>query len=427
VPCQALVLLLALIPAVGVLLRVPAFHGPSYWRWGFLDYPLLPFLVCSLVAGALLLLAYRRRSVVLLALTQLFLLVSYSSQVKDPLHKIDWCIRDPRIGSYYTEAARIRGFSTWMSRFVEMQPEMAMHAKTHPPGPIIYYYFFVRLFGSQSAALAGAFVLGLLVCLGAPGLYLLTRQITADPDAAWLAGAAWAVLPAHVVIFPDLDVLYPLFTIGMLYCWMRALQSGQVGWAVAVGVIAFGALMMTHAFVVLAAFFVLSALLAARYRPAFSGLAVLGSLFLLLYAVFGYNHWAELSSAVRSQNKFASGWFIRPYHLTIFWDLYDFFLAAGWVPLGILIMGLGRWRRCWATLPASLRMFLPAALLGLLSVDVSGALRAETARVWMFLQPLVIPLVGVELRNWSPRWQATTFGVWLLILAVIRSRMDFVW
>jgi len=72
-------------------------------------------------------------------------------------------------------------------------------------------------------------------------------------------------------------------------------------------------------------------------------------------------------------------------------------------------------------------VFLPAALAGLLSANFSGQGLGEAARLWMFLQPLVIPLAGAELRDWSPRWQAAAFGVWLLVLAVIRSRLDFVW
>jgi len=437
---HAAALLIALVPACALVLRVPGFNGPSYWQWRYLHDSPLPFLACSGVAGGLLLLARRRRSAALLGLTQLFLLVSYTSLRSDPFHRIDWYVRDASTGSFYGEAARLPwfpgGFPRWLGRYPELQPSMQIHAQTHPPGPIIYYYIFVRLAGSHSAVLPAVLVLGFLVCLGAPGLWLLTREITGDPDAAWLAGAAWAVLPGNVVSFPNFDVFYPVFTIGLLYCWLRALRSGLALWAILFGALSFVALLLTHGFLVLGAFFVLSAALALRYRQttlavlvraALLGSLVLGGLFGSLHGIFGYNHWATLAGSVRLRSQISHGWLPRPYRLTIVWDLYDYFLASGWMPLGLLAGGLARWRGSWESLPAGLRVFLPAALAGLLAANFSGQGMGEAARLWMFLQPLVIPLAGAELRDWSPRWQAAAFGVWLLVLAVIRSRLDFVW
>ena len=59
-------------------------------------------------------------------------------------------------------------------------------------------------------------------------------------------------------------------------------------------------------------------------------------------------------------------------------------------------------------------------------VDLTGLLRGETARVWLFLQPLVIPLVGVELGAWRGPWRYYAWAVMLLILAVMRSRLNFI-
>ena len=155
-----------------------------------------------------------------------------------------------------------------------------------------------------------------------------------------------------------------------------------------------------------------------------SALALLtaGTLFGLLYAAFGYNHYAALRGSMAIQQELHG----RPYHYTVFWDVYDFFLASGWLALGVLAAFLIRWKSGLAEKSFRLPAFAAAGLLGLLVVDLTGLLRAETARVWLFLQPLVIPLVGVELSAWRGPWRYYAWAVMLLILAVMRSRLHFI-
>ncbi len=70
--------------------------------------------------------------------------------------------------------------------------------------------------------------------------------------------------------------------------------------------------------------------------------------------------------------------------------------------------------------------FAASAIATLVIVDLSGLLRAETARVWLFLQPLALPLIGYELSKWSSGWRLAGFGVLVFSLAAIRSRMAFI-
>ena len=106
------------------------------------------------------------------------------------------------------------------------------------------------------------------------------------------------------------------------------------------------------------------------------------------------------------------------------WDIYDFFLASGWATFGIVALFVvrsvrnreGDWR---------VRSFALAALGTIAIVDLTGLLRAETARVWLFLQPLAIGVVGIELARWSASWRAAAYAVLLFALVVIRSRMIF--
>ena len=61
-----------------------------------------------------------------------------------------------------------------------------------------------------------------------------------------------------------------------------------------------------------------------------------------------------------------------------------------------------------------------------LTVDVSGLLRGETARVWLFLQPLLVAPVAVELARarWPWRVSILTMQWWILVL--LKAKMSFI-
>jgi hypothetical protein len=53
-------------------------------------------------------------------------------------------------------------------------------------------------------------------------------------------------------------------------------------------------------------------------------------------------------------------------------------------------------------------------------------LRCETARVWLFLQPLAVVPAGLELAQWDGHDRALVLGLMALILIVIRCKLRFV-
>jgi hypothetical protein len=115
----------------------------------------------------------------------------------------------------------------------------------------------------------------------------------------------------------------------------------------------------------------------------------------------------------------------RPYPGSVPWDVYDFSLGSGWIPVVLLALAAGRITNKWRSLPESLRVFVPSALGCLLIVAASGLLPGEAARLWLFLQPFVVVLAGIELAGWSKGWRLTACGLSLVILAVIRARLVF--
>ena len=69
------------------------------------------------------------------------------------------------------------------------------------------------------------------------------------------------------------------------------------------------------------------------------------------------------------------------------------------------------------------------SLIGLatiLTIDLTGVLRGEAARVWLFLQPLMIVPAALELSRFRGRWRMALFSMQWLILAGLKAKMLFI-
>ena len=65
------------------------------------------------------------------------------------------------------------------------------------------------------------------------------------------------------------------------------------------------------------------------------------------------------------------------------------------------------------------------ALATVLTLDLSGLLRGETARVWLFAQPLLVVPVAIELTQAPWRWKLSIFALQWWILACLKAKMTF--
>ena len=65
-------------------------------------------------------------------------------------------------------------------------------------------------------------------------------------------------------------------------------------------------------------------------------------------------------------------------------------------------------------------------LVTILTIDLTGTLRGEAARVWLFLQPLVVVPVAMELYRFRWRWRIAIFSMQWLIVACVKAKMFFI-
>jgi len=413
--------------------HVTPVNGPHYWfwPWGNIGF----FRVAGYCTGPLCLYCTAiyyidgtQRNlppIILLILSNfLFQLMAISSGPFS-YKMIHLIVSSPNATSYFTDALNIGDPLAWM-RYFGLQP-LSLHSHTHPPGPIIFYYVFIRLFGRYYGAYIGALVIGLLASLSIAMIWYLLSLLELDRRERLMICAYYSLIPGPILFFPEFDQVYPLFFLTMLYFWEKALRTGLLRYLFLFAVSMFVSFFFAYQLLTVGIVVVLLSMYFVRRsrdkRSALKRIMANGVLsiclflciHLVLYISTGHNSFIPFHRALENQ---AHATFDppRPYYSTVLTDPYDFFLGAGYIALPILISFV--WRRIGKFSVSDTR--LAYSYIGLISIailDFSGLLRCETARVWLFLQPLLIIPVGIEL-GYFKKW-AQYFMLFLLFIIMI--------
>ncbi len=425
--------------AAGILLRIDFLNGSWYWKWPWRDLGLLrsaAFLAIPLIPFAV---AVRRFGAAPRIPLALLMVASLSFQIQGLLchpggfAHLKAVVASPVVTSYFSDALKIVGFIPWMEGFHGATLEL--HSSTHPPGPILFYYFWIKLLGPDAGAIAGGTAVGVLATLGIPALYSFAGLWSEERLPKLLACALYALLPALTVFFPGFDPVYPVFSMVMITAWVKALRGSSkhafiLAVALFLGTFFAYNLLTVGTFLALYAGYVLYRgrwaasswrLVGRNAAVALSGAA---ALYLLLWAATGYNPVLAFLQALRVQGALAAK-VDRPWFPCALLDPYDFFLGSGMVVVPLLFCFL---RRSFEELDAGREDLVLSllALASILTVDLSGLLRAETARVWLFLQPLVIVPAARELARFDARGRAAVFGVQWLVLVALKCSLSFI-
>jgi hypothetical protein len=147
------------------------------------------------------------------------------SVAADPrgLQRIKQIVASPDATSYFTDAMSIHGLTGWMSHF--HQAALHGHASTHPAGPILFYYAFLKLLGPDPGASLAGYAVGFAGSAGVLVMYVFAGLWTSDRRVRVLASAFYALVPALTVFFPELDQVYPIFSMLLILTWARGLGA----------------------------------------------------------------------------------------------------------------------------------------------------------------------------------------------------------
>jgi hypothetical protein len=398
------------------LLRGPAPYPPE-WQWGYAPKPASPGRLAPALglAGALIVLAAlagpaasRRglRAGVLAGGTVVgcgFQLALLGLEPAGAAAELERRTTSGSFTSYFKVAAGVEDAGDFLARHDELLPRFrhgALHAATHPPGPILYYVGLQRLAArlprlavalggeTRAAALAGAALLGLLGAAACFPAAALARAMGAPPAAAVRAGVLWALVPGLCLMVPELDQALALPVASASALVAAALAAGRGGGglvarAAGAGLLAGLALFFSYGAPLLIALGAASAAAPAlttregRRRAVLLG-AVAFTVALGCFVapvVLGHHPLASARAALAiHREQFTAP---RSYPLWLVFDLLDVALFLG-VP--VVLFG--------PSLPRT--PFRLAAAGGVLLLVASGLVRGEMGRILVPLMPVLL-------------------------------------
>jgi hypothetical protein len=327
----------------------------------------------------------------------------------------------------------------WLAKFPSLLPTFTNHPRIKPPGPILYNTFFVELFGAgKFSALFSGIGIGLLAVLTVPATYAFIRYFSGSRDAAFFGSSYLALCPCLLLIYPQLDQTYALFTVGLTLLWAAALTKNRPALSLAFGLLYAAAILVTYLPAVLVIFLGGFSLWKLATDRAFTLRRILGhamiaaagflGFYVVLWLATQFNPIATFRVCVAMQQKNMQWLEPRGFgrHLpgTILWDLYDFALGSGWI--SFILLGSSLASRLPRELPSP-RLRIALLCIGqFLLVAIAGLIQCETARVWMFMLPMLMLPIGLELARWSDRSRIAAYACLLLLTLVIYRNVAFV-
>lgn len=421
--------------SIGVWLHFPGLNGPDWWQWKWIRRINAPYIALWFAAAALpalIAVAWKtRRALIAVCLSAALLQgVAMSMTPLPAAQRLHMILTDASVTSFPTAAMQLRdlerrapGFST-AANFDRLLRFFPMHARTKPLLPVYAYVVLLRWFPWVTPWMMGVLI-ALLTMVTIAAMYAAAREVAGE-DAAIVACALLALMPSLALFFPDLDVIYPLFTCGLIASWPRATR-GSLGAAVAAGAIVFLLTLTSYALLTVGAFCAIVAIVE-MFRPttkdgvrhvfvaAAVTLGVAIGANVLFALVTGYKPWATFRAALAQQHEILPQ-LHRPFPASVPFDLLDFVLGSGYVPALAALLWLARRER---------NRVVRAGLATVVIVAATGLLQAETARVWIFLMPFLAIAAALELVHWG-RWsQVAALGAMVIVTISLYVNMSFI-
>ena len=410
----------------------PGLPGEWIWRRNILPVRLLPPFLAGLGLTGLAALIARRdwsslsRPARALALL-LVILLAFALQIAllnaagPPWVTGGAYVVSPSATTYFAVSLDVTNPARWVADYPRLLHSLPYHSGTHPPGFVLFFLAVRRvcaaLIGTPSphldqlareyndvfglsltgpdtaAAIASALVIALLGALALLPIYYLARLLV-GPRAAPYAACLSASIPALLLLAasPDLIILsLTALSLCLGYCaWRRRSLplAFLAGLTVALG------LFLSLAFALVAALAVIWLILGlfgpsprretVRRTAAIGGVALAGLLafYLALYVIYGYRPIEVAVQALSAHRGITTVEAARTYWKWLLMNPVECALFAG---LPLVIAAAWSWRTCRDPASSRPRLFLWAWFLLFAALDLSGAVRGEVGRIWLFL------------------------------------------
>ncbi len=330
-------------------------------------------------------------------------------------------IVSPNATTYFAVSLDVTGVSGWIADYPAVLQQLPYHAATHPPGFVLFFLAVRRavaafaptssstfadlatnysdLFGyglapsDAAAAIAGALAISLVGALSLLPVYFLGRLLM-GAHSAICATCLAAAVPGLLLLAASPDLIVAALTVAALYAAYAGWRRRSIWLGFLAGVMVGIGLFCSLAFGLVVAWGVVWALTGAAkstdpsgyVRRALAAGAIaaggLAAFYLLLYVLVGYRPVAVARGALLAHRAVAATESVRSYWKWVLMNPLECALFAG-LPLSAAAL----WARRAIAAPrlARLRVFLASWAIIFVLLDLSGTVRGEVGRIWLFL------------------------------------------
>jgi hypothetical protein len=360
---------------------------------------------------------------------------------------------------YFTTAVTTSDLNALLANYPAQMPSLPIHAQSHPPGPVIAHWLSWQVFqalppladaiamplrtlqchnpglmfldNAQIASASLGMLLPLLGGLAVWPLYAFARRI-AQVRVAALTVLLFPLLPLFALWMSQWDQVYPLLLFLGLYLAQVGLEKNS-GWRIfAAGVpLSIASFFSVGNFVLMVIVGVYGVAWlwfhrAAPYlsisrslRRAITFVVGCASIWLFYWLVYGVNPLSVISTGSRLAFESTTG--LRSYSVWLLGNPIDFLVFLGF-PIAILLI-YNLIKR--VPFPKSLAPIAVATFGTLILLWLSGIVRGELGRLWLYFGPLVVLIAvgwqaGSRLRDDTYPAPRTTFYIALIALVALQ-------
>lgn len=449
------VVVLAVAAFFVVAVHQHLFHVNSHyyyrWTWKWIPskvvYPIiLPLGIPFFLAQAL----YARRPsgawVGLLMVSALALMIGGACAQQNPpgFSRIPDVVQSRWSTGYFVQADVLLrkgvGPRQLLARYPSMLGNFYLHPRQKPPGLVLFEMGIIRMLGDgRLAASVSGVLIGIAAALAILATYIFIAYFTSSRDAAFFGASYLALCPGPTLFFPMFEQAYSILTVAVALLWAMALLRNQFRYSIALGFAYAVAGLITYLPGVIAFFLAGFAAIQLFTNPQCTlrrilahlsaSLCVFAGCYFILWLATGFNPIATLRECTH-QVYILWDILINVYHYphhslpgTIPTDLYDFALTSGWMSFVLVYFyltsafdeGIGRQSR-----------IAILCVLQFVMVALTGLLQVETARIWMFMLPMLMLPVGLELAKWRAAPRLAVYAALLLLTAEMCQSMQFI-
>jgi hypothetical protein len=367
-------------------------------------------------------------------------------------------IASPPATTYFVVSLDVHSVRDWLAAYPDLMPGLPYHAATHPPGITLFFVAIRRIcaallpspggalsdlahiynewfgLGMSPSDAAAAVVSGmLLAALGALSIipiYLLARELIGPQRAIGVAALAGSI-PSLVLLSASSDQMVLLLTAtGIAFAYF-AWRSNRLMLSFCAGLVFALGGFVTLGFAIVGGWLAIWSVvgwlraqdrgsacrrLLARWAVALCGVI---AFYLALYLVTGYRAVAVARVGLFAHRHATTVEFPRTYWKWVLMNPVEMAVFAGLPLLIAALWGSCRLRGDNSRAP---RLLLTSWLIILAALDVSGTVRGEVGRIWLFLMWPMALAVGAGMPEEERRSRAVPILIALQVCQALAMR-----